>query len=75
MKVSMNGLSLNLAAAFNKFAADDLLDKLDDFEKDNLNEIRIILSVLNCLYSENPDDEIVNLLNKDNNINLKDLYD
>ncbi len=54
MKVCMNGLRKNLTNSFNEFM--DLikekgtLDNMDDWEKDQLENIRMFIGGLNCCY-------------------------
>lgn len=61
MKVSMNGIRINLVNAFNKFCSDETVSKLDADEVKALDEVAESIGVLLCIYD---DDECTPLNDK-----------
>jgi formiminotetrahydrofolate cyclodeaminase len=55
MKVSMDGMRINLVRSFNKFCTKKVMEKLDTDELEKLDELRQNINNLLCLFDNNDD--------------------
>ena len=64
MKASFDGARINLVTSFNDFCLDETLEKLDEQERESLNDLRTAVIGLLCMYNDSDEDDCNDLCEK-----------